>query len=133
MYREDYIYLAILWRKPEDREAFLAINNIHDVNWDEVAYPKIYRADLAKYALFHGDVLQGLYDTREAAWDAAEGLEGFVYVADVPNTEKENPQYHKYYSERKCLCDGCTEEEASIVFTEKNNTEELTAEDLGSH
>lgn len=102
---EDHVYYALLWKKPQNRVKYLEQHGgdksieLLETIVDTVGYPKLYNTSLAIYAAFVGDVLVGLFPTRDEAWKAGGEHDPIDRVVDVPRTELENPRYDIYYSE----------------------------------
>jgi len=100
---EDHVYYALLWKKPQDRISYLEQHGgdeaIALLENRQYVWGKIYNTSLAVYAAFVGDVLVGMFPTREEAWNASGEHDPIDRVVDVPRTELENPQYDIYYSE----------------------------------
>jgi len=62
-------------------------------------FPKIYRDDLVEFAVIVNGKVVGNVKTRQEAHTLAEKQEGYVVVVDVPISEKNHPQYDRYYQE----------------------------------
>ena len=102
---EDYVYHALLWKKPKDRLDYFISACPKDVERvmhmiGDVEYPKLYNTSIARYAAFVNDEDEprGLFLTREDAWASLEG-EVDARVVDVPLVELDRPQYDEYWTE----------------------------------
>lgn len=103
---EDFVYHALLFKRPNDRIMYLLRNCGPDRAEEAlellltVDYPKLYNTSIARYAAFVSDESEprGLYSTREEAWDSVRD-EVEARVVDVPLIELNRPRYHDYYSE----------------------------------
>jgi len=94
---QDYYYIALFWIKPKERYAYLKMN-APNAKWDlsNIRFPKIYREDIAKYAVFMEDADEPTMfcDSRSDAWAMNP-----YKVVDVPLIEFENPRYERYWTE----------------------------------
>jgi hypothetical protein len=104
---EDYVYHALLWKKPQDRMEYFISACPNDVGRAlemirDAEYPKLYNTSIARYATFVNDEKEprGLFLTRHEAWASLEGhVDDVVRVVDVPLVELDTPQYDEYWTE----------------------------------
>lgn len=104
---EDYVYNALLWKKPQERLDYFISACPKDVGRalemiGDVEYPKLYNTSIARYATFVNDEKEprGLFLTRREAWASLDGeVDDVVRVVDVPLVELDTPQYDEYWAE----------------------------------
>lgn len=94
----DHYYHALLWLKPEDRLNYVRRKTQGRILMEEPPiFPKIYRSDLAKYAVFLRESDEEPSDwcnTREEAWSLSP-----YKVVDVPRVEMNQKHYDQYWTE----------------------------------
>lgn len=110
---KEYVYHALFFKKPHERKEWLANQLPEGTDVEELmdtyTFPKIYREDIATYAVLSNedpDKPIQVFPTRKEAWDFAQSLLDMddeiqsLLIVDVPNSESDHPHYHNYYSER---------------------------------
>lgn len=104
---EDFVYHALLWKKPQERFHYLkTVCSLDDLDralylLGELEYPKLYNTSLARYVAFVQDGSEpiGSFETRKLAWESLHDKGATGYVVDVPIVELEKPRYDEYYRE----------------------------------
>lgn len=107
LHLEDYVYYALLHKRPQDRLEYFKAACPCDVGRaleliNDAPYPKLHNTSIARYAAFVHDESEprGLFATREEAWESLRD-EPIARVVDVPLVELDNPRYDEYYKESR--------------------------------
>lgn len=140
----DHVWHALYFKHPDERHRFLR-SQLPNADVDHLLrkynkFPKIYRDDLVEFAVIVNGKVEATVKTREEAHAVANTHEGYVVVADVPMSERNNPKYDRYYQEiiktplvpataTTTATDDATEDTTTtttITATENNNTTTAT-------
>ena len=99
----DHVYHAKYFKHPDDRIRYLK-SQMPNMDVEHLLrkfdhFPKIYRDDLAVFAVIVNGKVVDTVKTRQEARQLAELQEGYVLVVDVPISERNHPRYDKYHQE----------------------------------
>ena len=135
----DHVWHALYFKGPEERHRYLKSQLPHaDVDHllkKNNKFPKIYRDDIVVFAVIANGKVIDTVKTRQEAHELAKQQEGYVLVADVPISEKNHPQYDRYYQEiiktpiAPIITTSTTEEEETVKEPEPIITTSTTEEE----